>query len=72
MERDLAALEQGAHADSERLAALVALVEAHAGRLALHLADALKAAAMRADWTVRPHSRLNVGKCLFFVVKVWV
>ena len=50
MERNLAALENSAHADSERLAALVALVEAHAGALALHLADTLDAAAMRASW----------------------
>ena len=38
----------------EGLAALVALVNADAGALALHLADALDAAAMRANRAVRP------------------
>jgi hypothetical protein len=38
--------------------------------IALHLADALHTAAMRANWTFRPDARLNVCVSGFFVVEV--
>ena len=68
--RNLAVLKDGADLDGERLAALIALPQARAGGLALELADALHAAAMRADGAIRPQPRLNVSVGRFFVVKV--
>ena len=70
MHRDMAGLEHGPDLHGEGLAALVALVDADPGALALHLADAVHAAAMRADRAVRPDARLDpiVGGLL--VVKV--
>jgi hypothetical protein len=59
MHGDVAVLENRSHLHSELLAALVALVEADAGRFAIHLADAIKPAAMRANRTVRPHAGFN-------------
>src|SRR5256885_615465 len=70
MQRNLAALEDGAHADGEGLPALIALVEADTGRFAAHQADALDAAAMRASRAFRPHASLYIGECLCFVVEV--
>jgi hypothetical protein len=70
MQLHMAALEESSDANGERLAALVALIKAGAGALALHLRDAFHAAAVRANRAFRPQSRLNVGKCLFFVVKM--
>ena len=70
VQRDVASLEDGAHGHAERLAALVALVEADAGALALHLGDALNAAAMRADRAFRPQAAFDESISRFLVVEV--
>ena len=58
IQRDVAGLENGPDLHGELGAALVALVRADAGALALHLGNALDAAAFRADGTIRPDARL--------------
>jgi hypothetical protein len=61
MERNAAVLENRTHLDRKLLAAVAALVKANAnplGRVSLDLADAIHAAAMRADRAVRPQHRL--------------
>src|SRR3569623_1828993 len=67
---DVRGFKDGADLHGEGLTALVALVSANAGRLALHLADALHTPAMRADRTVRPDARLDISVGGFFVVEV--
>lgn len=57
--RDVAILEHRADLHGELFAALVALVEANAGRFTVHLADTLNATAMRANRAVRPYAGLN-------------
>jgi hypothetical protein len=70
MQRNLAALKQGGHANGEWLAALVALVEALTGALSLHLADALDAATVRANRTFGPNARFDIREGGVLVVKV--
>jgi hypothetical protein len=70
VQRNLAALEKGSHANGERLAALIALVEAEAGGLASHFAYPFHTTTVRANRVFRPQMRLNIGKCLFLVIKV--
>ncbi len=70
MQRNVAALEHSTHANGERLAALVALVEALAGGLAMHLADALHTAAVRAHGAFRPNPRFDVCEGRIFVVEM--
>ena len=65
--RDVAILEYGPDLHSELLAALVALVEANAGRFTGHLADALETPAMRANGAFRPHPLFNPSDCGCFV-----
>src|SRR5581483_11559490 len=67
---NVAGLEDGPDLDGEGLPALVALVRADSGGLAAHLANAIEAAAMRADGAVRPNARLNVGIVCLFAVEV--
>ena len=67
---NLAVLKNGADLHGEGLAALVALVRANPGALALHLGNALHAATVRADGAVRPKARLNVSVGRFFVVEM--
>ena len=55
----MAVLENGADLDGELLAALVAFPEADPGALALHFADALDAAAVRANRAFRPYPGFN-------------
>jgi hypothetical protein len=59
--RNVAVLKHGSDLHAERLAALVALINAWTGALALKLTDAIRAAAMRADRAVRPHAGFNPG-----------
>jgi hypothetical protein len=66
----MARFENGADGYAEGLAALVALVNADAGALAAHLADAVKAAAVRADRAIRPYPSFQIGICRLFVVEV--
>src|SRR3954463_1036840 len=54
--RNVARLEHGSDLHGKGLAALVALVGADPGALALHLGNALDAAAMRTDGAVRPNA----------------
>src|SRR6185437_1885393 len=54
---DMGLLEDGPDLDGERLAAVVALVRANAGRFAAHLPVALGAATVRADRAFRPNLR---------------
>lgn len=68
--RDMAALENSPHADSEGLAARVAFIEAGAGGLTLQLPDAAGAAAMLADRAIGPKIRFNVSEGGFFVMKM--
>lgn len=69
-QRDMALLEDGADLDVELLPALVALVKADAGRLALHLGYTFLLTAMRADRTIRPDAGFNPGVGGFFVLQV--
>ena len=55
MHFNMAGLENGSNLYGERLAALVAFVSTDPGGLAAHLRNALHAAAMGADRTVRPY-----------------
>ena len=59
VQRDVAGLEDGPDLHGERFAALVALVGPDPGALAAHLADALDAAAVRADRTIGPDASLD-------------
>jgi len=61
VQRDMARLEDGPDLDGERLPAGVALVNADAGALALKRSGAINDAAFRANPTVRPELRLDVG-----------
>lgn len=69
-QRKWARFKDGPYLDGKRLTAVVALVGAYAGALAAHLADALKAAAMRANGAVRPYARLDKFIGRFFVMKL--
>jgi hypothetical protein len=71
MQRDVARFEHGPHLHGKWLAALVALVKAHASAFASHLRDTVKAAAMRADWAVRPKRGLDKGESRFFILKMF-
>ena len=71
MKLQMAGLEYSPDLYSEVLAALVALVAANAGAFALHLANAIKATAMRASWAMRPNPRLKIFVGCFFIVKAW-
>lgn len=68
--RNVAGFKNGADLDGEGLAARVALVGADAGGLAAQLASALTFAAVRADTTVRPDARFDIGVSSFFVVEL--
>lgn len=68
----MAGFKDGADFDGEGLAALVALVSANAGALALHLGNALDTAAMRANRTVRPNPGFHKPIGGGFIVKVAV
>jgi hypothetical protein len=59
--RHMASLENGPDFHAERLAAVVALIDANAGALAAHLGNAIDCAAMRANRTVRPQAGFNPG-----------
>ena len=69
-QRDVAGLENGADRHAEWLAALVALVDANPGGLALEFADAVNAATMWAHRPFWPNPGLKIGIGGFFVVKV--
>ena len=72
MQLDVAGLKNGADLDGEWLAALVALVSAYAGALALQLVNSiLTCSAMGANRTVRPYTRLYEFVGRFFIMKVW-
>jgi hypothetical protein len=66
---NMARFEYGPNLYGELFAALVALVQANPSRVSAHLADALGAAAMRADRAVRPHVGFNPGVSGGFVVE---
>src|SRR4051812_42732683 len=71
MQRNVTALENRADFDGEGLAALVALVSPETGALALHRANAVKAAAMRAHGAVRPNAGFYPRIGRFLIVKVF-
>ena len=61
------ALHDGANRDSERLAAILALIQAGTRRLALHECDAVAHdAAMGADGAVRPKPCFDVSESTLF------
>jgi hypothetical protein len=66
VQRQVAILEKGAHADRKGLLAGVAFVEARARRLAIQRTDARRAATERANGAVRPKPRLNVCESASF------
>jgi hypothetical protein len=71
VQRNVAALPQGAGADGELMAAIVA--QEHASRGLTLCAAVAIGAATRAGDTIGPAARLNVGECLGSVVKLeWV
>jgi hypothetical protein len=68
-QRDLAALHDGTNGDGERLAAVLALVDAGAGALALQLGDAIfHDATARAYRAIRPQDAFQVLTSLVVVV----
>src|SRR3954451_780786 len=69
MDRDVAALVQGADCGGELFAAILALVDARPRALALHLSRVADDTAMRADRTIRPTCRLEMPPSGLFVVK---
>jgi hypothetical protein len=64
MQRQMAVLEDGPHPYGEGLLAGVALAQAHPGGLALKAADPIliRVPAVRADRTLRPHHRFDMGE----------
>lgn len=66
---NVARLEDGPHLHGERLAALVALVDAYPCAGALQLANALYTTAVRTDWTTWPQLTLHVLIRSFLVVE---
>jgi hypothetical protein len=67
--RDVTILEYGSDLHGEGLAALIALVDAYTGALALQLADAIGAAAVWANRAVRPHAGFNPSVSCGFVLE---
>jgi hypothetical protein len=70
VQRQVAGFEDGAHADSERLLAGVALAEAGPSSFPAQAADAAGLAAMRADRAIGPEPRLNIFERSGFVLQV--
>jgi hypothetical protein len=69
VQRHMRTLEDGSLPHGELLAALVALVQPFAGRLAFHFGDALDTATMRASRAVRPNVPLYIcERCVLVVV----
>jgi hypothetical protein len=66
----MAVFKDSSDLDSKRLSAYIALVKANSSALAVHLADALSAAAMRAYWTARPYPGLHEAVGGFLIVEV--
>src|SRR4030095_724334 len=64
-------LEYGANLDGEGLAVPVALVGADPGALALHLRNAVNAAAMRANRTPRPYPGFHPRVGDFLIVETF-
>jgi hypothetical protein len=62
-------LENGSDLDSKRLPALVALIDANAGALALHLANPLNPAAMWAHRAFRPNAGFYPSISGCFILK---
>jgi hypothetical protein len=69
-QRDMRGLEDRPDLDGERLAAVVALVNADPRGLPCERPVALDAAAMRADRAARPNARFDEAIGGFFVVEV--
>src|SRR5262249_11359375 len=67
--RNMAILEYGSNLYSERLAALIALVDARTGALALQLAYAIDAATVGANRAIRPHAGFNPRVSCGFVLE---
>src|SRR5438874_13111955 len=72
MQRDMRALVEGADRRGERLAAVLALVDAGAGALALHFRCVGDRTTVRADRAIGPAQRLEMPPGSVFVVKDWV
>src|ERR1700688_4055056 len=70
--RNMAGLEYGPDLHSEGFAALVALVGADTGGLALHWANPINPAAMRAHRALRPYAGFYPSVSGCFIVKVLV
>jgi hypothetical protein len=62
MQRQMTILENSSHSHSEGFLAGVALAEAGAGGLAVQATDALGLSTMRANGTIRPKLRLDIGE----------
>ena len=67
----MACFENGADLHGEWLAAVVALVNAYPGGLALHLRAVADHAALRAGRAMGPDAGFHVRIGGFFVVEVW-
>lgn len=70
VQRQVAILKDRAHADGKRLAAGVALAKADPALTSQPSNVFFGRAAMRADRTLRPQRRLNMGESRFFVVEM--
>jgi hypothetical protein len=71
MQQEMRGLKNGPDAHGKGLAAFLAVIKAAAGGLAFHLLDALgvNIAAMRANGTVRPKSRLDKSESGVFILE---
>jgi hypothetical protein len=70
VQRDVAILENRAHLYGKWLPALVALVDANPGAIALEPPDAPDAATMRTVRAFRPNSLFDIGIGRLFVVEM--
>jgi hypothetical protein len=70
MQRQMAGFENGAHADSERLLAAIALAKARTGGLAIQAAHTITAAAMRAYRALWPEMCFNIREGGGFVFEL--
>jgi hypothetical protein len=68
--RNMAILKNGPDLDGKLLPAGIALIEANAGSLAVHLADSLFAPAVGANRAMEPYPSLDKGIGGFFILQV--
>jgi hypothetical protein len=70
-QRDFTGFEHSAHGHQERLSAVIALVDTRPDGLTLQLADAIDAAAVRANRALRSHPGLQVSKSRLLIVEMF-